>query len=163
WLTAKLASVPLTHATGIDINRIELEQAKSVFKNRKNIEFIETDLRQNNFGHKKFDVIVFAAAIAWFDSLENIIPPALSALKKDGEIHILDSFFYEPAAIDDAKKRCREYYVSLGYPGMAATYFHHSIDSLKNYHHKVLYDPHGFKNKILRNKDPFPWIVITNT
>lgn len=162
WLSAKMGLIALTQVTGIDINKVELEQAKSVFDKRKNVDFLETDLRQNDLDGKKFDMLIFAGVLPWFDSLENIIPRALSLLNEDGEIHILDSFFYEPAAIDDAKKRCEAYYISLGFPEMAANYFHHSTDSLKNYHHRIQYDPHGFKNKILRNTDPFPWIVITS-
>ncbi|MFT3909389.1 MAG: class I SAM-dependent methyltransferase [Ferruginibacter sp.] len=162
WLSAKMASIASSHVTGIDINSIELEQAKRVFKKRKNVDFIETDLRRNDLAGKKYDVIVFAASISWFESLENIIPRALSFLTDTGEIHILDSFFYEPAAIDNARKRCEEYYISLGHPEMAATYFHHGIESLKNYQHKILYNPQGLKNKILGNADPFPWIMITN-
>lgn len=160
WLAAQMASLPLSHTIGIDLNKLEIDQAKRVFNKKNNLTFLQTDLDENNLKDKKFDVIIFAASIAYFNSLENVILKSLSFLNKTGEVHILDSCLYESNEIDAAKKRAYDYCKSLGHVEMMECYFHHLKDSLKHFNHKILFDPKGFKNKILRNRDPFPWICI---
>ncbi|MEO8771633.1 MAG: class I SAM-dependent methyltransferase [Ferruginibacter sp.] len=162
WLIAQLSTLPGSNAIGIDINKIEIEQAKRVFSKKHNLEFLQTDLDKNNLKDKKFDAIIFAASISYFDSLEAIISRALSFLNKDGEVHVLDSFFYKKSEIDTAKKRAYDYCESLGHVEMTEHYFHHCIDTLKNFNHKILFNPLGFKNKLSGTRDPFPWIVIKN-
>lgn len=163
WLSAKMAALPSSKVTGIDINKTELEQARRVFRKKNNLEFFDIDLRQNSrIDEKKFDIIVFAASIQYFHSLEDIISRALSFLKEYGEIHILDSHFYKVLEVEKARMRSKEYYKSLGHAAMSNNYFHHGIDSLKYFSHRILFDPAVLKNKIFRKRDAFPWIVITN-
>lgn len=160
WLSAMLASVTQAEVTGSDINKTELLQAKQVFKNIPDLYFVNEDIRSNYFEHRRYNVIVFAASIQYFESFEEIINTALSLLKKGGEIHILDSFFYTANKVTNAKKRTQEYYQSLGYSEMADSYFHHTVNVLKPFSYKQLFNPANLYNKLFKG-NPFPWICIT--
>jgi ubiquinone/menaquinone biosynthesis C-methylase UbiE len=160
WLSHRLAEVPGTRVTGVDINFTELQQAARVFSEASNLVFIHGDIRSGILGDRQFDGIVFAASIQYFSSLEKIIHFALSYLKRAGEIHILDTAFYRPGEIAMARRRTDAYYAALGYPEMGDCYFHHSLEALHSFKHSVLYNPHGMLNRFLRKKDPFPWIRI---
>lgn len=161
WLSAKMADIGGSHVTGIDINKTELEQAKRVFSKKKTLDFINIDHRVDFFAGKEFDVIVFAASIQYFDELQNIIPETFSLLKDDGEIHILDTHFYHSFEIEEARNRSIAHYKTLGHIAMAANYFHHGFDSLKYFKYRILFNPTTLKNKLLKTRDPFPWIVVT--
>jgi len=160
WLSAKLASLKGSVIKGSDINNTELEQARKVFKEKINLSFIEVDVRDIDPG-EKFDDIIFAASIQYFPCFENVINTTLPLLSEEGEIHILDSFFYAADEIENARKRSAEYYRSIGYEEMTAYYFCHSLDSLRSFEHRILFAPGTFKNKYFGNNDPFPWICIT--
>lgn len=159
WLSAKLASIRNASVLGTDINNTELSQAKRVFINKSNLSFSEADIMYLHPGNK-FDMIIFAASIQYFSSFEKIIQQALSLLNKDGEIHILDSFFYKDRDIDEAKLRSASYYHSIGYEQMAEYYFHHAAESIHLFNAKLIFDPASVKNKYFGKKDPFPWIRI---
>jgi SAM-dependent methyltransferase len=161
WLSGRLAEIKDVQVTGIDINSTELTQAKNIFKNR-NIQFKTGDIRQMAF-EKKMDMIIFAASIQYFQSFEQVIGIALSLLKKDGEIHILDSHFYKAGDAGEAKKRTDGYYRSIGHAEMSAFYFHHTIQSLNRFNYRLLFNPSGLKNKLTGKKDPFPWICISSS
>ncbi len=160
WLSALLATIPDADVTGIDIIETELEQAKRVFNKRPNLVFFKTGLEDIHLVTKKFDAIIFSASIQYFASPETIIARALSLLNNEGEIHILDSHFYKPAEIGNAKGRTKLYYQSIGQEAMASKYFHHTIETLSSFKYKMLFAPGGIKNKLIRNKDPFPWVLI---
>lgn len=162
WLIANMAALAQSSAMGIDINKTELDQAKRVFGKKNNLEFLQTGLDQHNLQDRKFDVIIFAASMSYFDSLENAILKAFSFLNKEGEIHIIDNFLYKSPELDAARQRAIDYCKLMGHAEMAGYYFHHCIDSLKSFNYKTLFNPAGIKNKILGSRDPFPWICITN-
>jgi len=161
WLSAKLAGIKDAEVTGIDINKTELEQARRVFGNKWNIDFLLEDTWDMNMDDAGFDVIVFAASIQYFQSFESIIQAAMLLLNKNGEIHILDSHFYRNSELDEAANRSLHYYTTLGFNEMANQYFHHPFSSLKKFNHKILFDPASIKNKLFNKADPFPWICIT--
>jgi ubiquinone/menaquinone biosynthesis C-methylase UbiE len=161
WLSHQLAGIPGTRVTGLDINFTELQQAARVFSDDPNLVFIHGDVRSGVVEDRQFDCIVFAASIQYFASLKKIVYLLLSYLKPGGEIHITDSHFYRPAEIETAKRRTLSYYMSLGYPEMADFYYHHNSNDLGSFHYTILYDPHSLRNRLLRNKTPFPWIRIT--
>jgi ubiquinone/menaquinone biosynthesis C-methylase UbiE len=160
WLSARMAVLKDSIVTGIDINKTELNQARRVFSGKVNIRFKEGGIK-NIPGDRKFDVIVFAASIQYFPFFDLVVHEAFSILEEDGEIHILDSHFYHPNELELAKQRSVTYYHSIGFREMSAFYFHHSLDSLMNFNHKIIYNPYSLKNKIFRKNDPFPWICIT--
>jgi 2-polyprenyl-3-methyl-5-hydroxy-6-metoxy-1,4-benzoquinol methylase len=160
WLSHKLSTVDGVEVTGFDINQVELHQAKKVFGHRLNLHFTSTDPFGPNAPKKLYDVIVFAAAIQYFPSLPQIVENALEKLNADGAIHIIDSNFYKPAEVAAAKQRSQDYFTQMGFPGMSANYFHHTLQELEQFNTGVLYNPHSAWNKLMQRKDPFYWICI---
>src|SRR4029077_4504485 len=144
---------------GLDINLTELQQAARVFDKNSKLKFVYADIRSDILSELKFDIIVFAASIQYFSPLQEILDVALRQLYREGEIHIIDSHFYKPDEIGAAKERTRKYYESLGLPGMASYYYHHSIAELKPYNHQILRDPRSIKNKLF-DDNPFFWISV---
>ena len=71
----------------------------------KSVNFIYGDIRSEVFEHMQFDSIVFAASIQYFPSLTEIISNTIKLLKHQGEIHILDSHFYNQDTSVSAKKK----------------------------------------------------------
>jgi len=112
---------------------------------------------------RKFDVIVFAASIQYFPSLQAILGLSSERLHPGGEIHIIDTAFYKPVELTGAKQRTASYYRSLGYPEMANYYFHHSLKELDVFRYQLLYNPWSLQHKIFGSKHPFPWICIKRT
>lgn len=162
WLANHLSAIRKGNVTGLDINSVELEQAKRVFGKIPDLYFINGDLRSSVLTDMNFDVIVFAASIQYFPSLKEILNVAMQHLTLQGEIHIIDTRFYQRGEIPLAKHQTSEYYNSLGFPEMAYHYFHHCINDLENFQHKMLYNPSSLLNKFSLIKNPFPWIVIKN-
>lgn len=160
WLSDKLAELKNSTVIGIDINKTELNQAKRIFGKKQNLKFAEGDLNNIEFD-KKFDIIIFAASIQYFHFFSQIIGRAFSQLNQAGEIHILDTHFYQVKDLELARKRSRLYYESIGYGKMAEFYFHHSFDLLKSLNYKILFNPFNIKNRLFAKKDPFPWICIS--
>lgn len=160
WLSHQLSTIPGSRVIGSDINFSEIQQAANVFQNVPNLHFMYVDAEPGVFKEKRFDTIVFAASIQYFESLHKTISNTLKLLKPGGEIHILDSPFYSSPERMAAKLRTRHYYESAGFPEMADCYFHHCYDDLENYNYLKHYDPKSWRTKFLRNKNPFPWISI---
>jgi SAM-dependent methyltransferase len=160
WFSAKLAGMTTGLVTGIDVNRAELEQAKRVFSGIQNLEFLPGDLQDEMSGAHQSDIIVFAASIQYFSSLNNILNAALNRLKPGGEIHIIDSPFYKHAGIASAQQRSAAYYEAIGFPEMRKHYFHHCIDDLQPFNFTILYNPDLLIHRIQKNKNPHYWIRI---
>ena len=160
WLSAKLSVIPFSKVTGIDINEEEMKQAKRVFSKIKNLQFHNCSWQNEMISDRKFDIIIFAASVQYFPSLERILNDVLTLLRPGGEVHILDSHFYRQKDINAARQRSRDYFKSIGFPEMADHYFHHSINKIELYDHKVLYDPNSLLNRFRKNKNPFYWFCI---
>ena len=162
WLSAKLAAIPFSQVTGIDINTEELNQGKKVFHQIENIEFFSRSLQDEMLNDHKFDIVLFAASIQYSSSLEKVLTDVLERLKPGGEIHIMDSHFYKENDIDAARMRSDDYYLAIGFPEMSDQYFHHSLQELKLFSYDILYNPNSIINKLKKNKSPFYWICIRN-
>lgn len=160
WLAAKLAT--LADVTGLDINTTELEQAKRVFGRSANLRFISGSLESDKIRDEKFDMIIFASSIQYFPSLKQTIGLALERLTLLGEIHIMDSPFYQPHEIESARQRTKTWFSTVGFSEMAGCYYHHTLDELEPFQFKVLHHPHSWKNKLSIKKNPFYWITIKN-
>ncbi len=160
WLSSKLLAIKHSKVTGMDVNVPEILQAKRVFKND-DLEFIHGSFNPGMFLKEKFDVIVFAASIQYFQSVKDILDSVFSCLNTNGEIHIIDTNFYKQDEVANATKRTKEYYEMLGYPEMATHYFHHSIVDLQPFNYKILFNPKSLINRIGK-KDPFYWVVVKN-
>lgn len=162
WLSAMLASISQFTVTASEINSTELQQAQRVFYEKKNIEFVQEDIRAVFFDEKKFDIILFAASVQYFASFHEIINRALLLLNEDGEIHITDSFFYKEDELEQAIGRTAKYYRSCGFTAMSDFYFHHTTESLKKFNHTFLFNPASFSNKLFNKTSSFPWVCIHN-
>jgi len=160
WLSAQLSKIPGSNVAGIDVNRTELDQARRVFESAENLEFFNCDIDSELIRNERFDAIIFAASIQYFPSLKQIISSALQVLDANGEIHIIDSFLYKSSEVDAARKRSTEYFQSIDHPEMIQHYFHHCIDDLAGFDHKIFYNPEGILNKLRKNKNPFQWICV---
>jgi len=160
WLSAQLAAATTGTVIGTDINNTELEQARRVFYQRPNLSFVNCDIRDHVPGDQKFDIIVFAASIQYFSSLKEILDVALENLSEQGEIHILDSHFYQASEIEAARQRTKDYYASMAFDVLTNYYYHHSIEELNGYQYKLLQNPYSWKNKLSAVKNPFHWIVL---
>jgi 2-polyprenyl-3-methyl-5-hydroxy-6-metoxy-1,4-benzoquinol methylase len=160
WLSNKIAFHVDAEVVGIDINKIELSQARTIWSHKIDLDFVYGDIRDNIFKQDHFDIIVFAASVQYFQSLTEILPAALSLLNAGGEIHIMDTKFYRERELPAAVERTKKYYLELGYPEMVNHYFHHSWQELKAFNCAVLFDPASFINKFTGKKNIFPWIKI---
>ncbi|MDP9079241.1 MAG: class I SAM-dependent methyltransferase [Bacteroidota bacterium] len=157
WLSSKLSTIKNSIVTGLDINEPEIMQANRVLK-KNNLQFVLGDFAPAMFPGK-FDVILFAASIQYFSSLKRILQDALSSLKDDGEIHIIDTNFYRQEDVTGAARRTEDYYTAMGYPEMTAYYFHHTLNDFRSFNYKVQFNPHTLLNKITK-KDPFYWLIV---
>jgi len=115
WLSSRIAKAINAEVTGLDINTYELDQANRVFRNISNLNFINSHLQDEKLKDEKFDMILFAASIQYFASLKQIIQAAIEHLTLQGEIHIMDSPFYQIQEAAAARKRTKEYYEELGF------------------------------------------------
>jgi ubiquinone/menaquinone biosynthesis C-methylase UbiE len=163
WLSHQLATIPSSMVIGTDINFYEIQQAARVFQNISNLHFVFTYGNPELFKEKRFDVVIFAAAIQYFESFQDTIQKALSWLRNDGEIHILDSPFYSGSELLAARQRSCDYYESIGFKEMADYYFHHVYDDLNEFNYRILYQPAKLMTRLTGNKNPFPWIIIRPT
>jgi ubiquinone/menaquinone biosynthesis C-methylase UbiE len=158
WLSAKIASSTKSKVLGIDINSTEYEQAIRVFGKQSNLRFQLGSLR--DVASNEFDLVIFAASLQYFPSVSEAIEAAFGCLKSAGEVHIIDTHFYETSSLLPARNRSKIYFDVMEQPNMLAFYFHHRAEKLKEYNSKYLYNPAGLLHYFNRNKDPFPWIRI---
>lgn len=96
WLSHQLSIVPGSRVVGLDSNLIELRQAARVFRRKSNLKFIYGDFYSDVLQDLSFDIIVMAATVQYFPSLQEIIKDSLAYLRTRGELHILDSWLYRP-------------------------------------------------------------------
>jgi len=162
WLSSRVAKAIDAEVTGLDINTYELEQAKRVFNNIPNLNFINGSLQNDDLKEEKFDMILFAASIQYFPSLRQIIEIAIEHLTLQGEVHIMDSPFYQTEETVAARQRTIEYYKTIGFAAMADHYYHHNLSELEDFRYKILHHPNSWKNKLSIKKNPFYWISIKN-
>jgi ubiquinone/menaquinone biosynthesis C-methylase UbiE len=160
WLCHQLSQISRCRVTGLDINFTEIQQAARVFNNCRKVNFVYGDIRSGIVQERQYDIILFAASIQYFRSLDGILETCLQQLKPKGEIHIIDSHFYRAGQAALAEQRSLEYYAALGFPQMAEHYFHHSMADLAQFNHSLLYNPAAWLNRLSRNKLAFPWIRI---
>ncbi len=160
WLSAQIARHIKGEVTGIDINLAETKQARRVFAAVPNLQFITGSLEEQVPADKNFDVIIFAACFQYFPSPELILKKALSHLTLKGEIHILDSMFYQPEDVVAARQRTEEHYRAAGFPELSTRYHHHTLQSLDAFNYKVLYNPAAILNTLFGVKNPFYHILV---
>lgn len=163
WFSGELSKSFNHNFYCLDVNFYELRQAARLFGGE-NIKFIYGDLFKMEIAKNSFDLIVMNSSLQYFGNFNSLLKELIYALKLEGEIHIIDSPFYEEEDLQSAKERTIAYYKSLGFPEMSEFYFHHTYKSLNDFNHQILYDPRTLKNKLLslafKSDSPFPWIKI---
>jgi ubiquinone/menaquinone biosynthesis C-methylase UbiE len=160
WLSHQLAArLKESMVTGLDINLPELDQAARVFAFEENLRFIHGDLRINPLANEKFDIIIFAASLQYFRSLAQIISAAFGCLSEGGEIHVLDTHFYSADGAREARMKAENYFRSAGFEEMKQFYFQHTVDDIKEFNHRILFNPGTTINKWLK-RGPFFWVLI---
>jgi ubiquinone/menaquinone biosynthesis C-methylase UbiE len=159
WLCHQLSYIKDIRITGVDINEYELEQAKRVFAGRSKISFLYGNMTELP-PSQKFDIIIFAASIQYFSSLEKTIKTCMEKLHRDGEVHIIDTNFYSEEESIYAELRSRRYFTMNYQPEMSRFYFHHKYSELKFFDHQLLYNPNSLLNIVKKRAFPFPWIRI---
>jgi ubiquinone/menaquinone biosynthesis C-methylase UbiE len=160
WLAHQLAYIPGSEITGTDVNFAELQQAARVFSHIPNLQFAFGGLEAKEIEGEQFDFIVFASSLQYFESIENTIEQSFEFLKQGGEIHILDTPFYNAGDAEKARKRTDDYYRSTGFPEMSKYYFHHSLARLTTFSPRTLYSASVINRYLFNNKNPFNWISI---
>lgn len=162
WLAAQLARNIDIEVTGIDINTVEIERARRVFYKIPCLNFINGNFLEGSLKDKKFDIIILAASIGSFPSLKQTILTALEHLTLMGEIHIVDSPFYQQHELEAARQKTKTHYERMGIPRMSAYHYHHTFIELEGFQYKILHNPHSWKNKLTIKNNPFYWISIKN-
>lgn len=132
WTAAALAENRNLQISAVDVNRLELEQADRVFS-RPNLRYFFGDIFSDIFEPGNFHFIVMNACLQYFPDIDALISRLFYFLETGGEIHIVDTPIYCGNQVASAKKRSESYYSKLGFPEMAANYYHHSREELKQY------------------------------
>src|SRR6188768_3263764 len=147
WLSHTLSSSKNSTVVGLDVNLAELMQASQAFRKVRNLTFVYGDVFDDLFMKESFDIIILAASIQYFKSLDTLFNRLLELLKKEGEIHIVDSPFYKADQVSSAKKRSEEYFNAQGYSEMLNYYFHHAWETLQEFGAEIMYDNRSVKNR----------------
>jgi SAM-dependent methyltransferase len=164
WMSNLLSEINNSTVIGIDRNNFETEQARRVFKDNPHVYFFCDDiLETQQIGTELFDVIVMAASVQYFPDFKILIDRLLNRLKQDGEIHIIDSQFYDDDNISKAKNSTHHYYEELGFPGMANYYYHHRWSDVIMFNFEIM--NRSFLQRLLlkifkTKENYFPWVVI---
>ncbi|MFL5739299.1 MAG: class I SAM-dependent methyltransferase [Flavisolibacter sp.] len=161
WLSAQMAKLLGTSVTGWDVHQPELDQAKRVFGSISNLYFEYHNFQSEETGDEKYDLIVFAASIQYFSSLQVAINKTMKLLKAGGEIHLIDTHLYRAEELEQARLRTENYFRSIEMEAMKHFYYQHSLKDLDGFNYSILYDPLSLVNRLLK-RGPFYWICIKN-
>ena len=165
WFSNYLAQHSnIQHITGLDINEFELKQADEVFDSPK-ISWLYADIFSADLSEIKYDLIIFNGSIQYFSDLKSVIQNIKKLLNPRGEIHIIDSPFYNSEK--EKKKahlRTEKYYSGLGFREMSKNYTPHLYSEANEIGMEIVFRPQ-LKKKLfekLFNKiqSPFPWLVL---
>ncbi len=167
WLSNNLAALLKSEICAVDVNENELLQGARVFGAQQNLCFVYTDIFSESLKAQKFNAIVLGSCVQYFHDLKHLHYRLFELLDSSAKIYIVDSPFYLSSTESNAaKKRSLNYFKSLGFPEMAEKYFHHTLDELKGFNYKILYNPTSltslFKRKLIKIPlSVFPIICIS--
>ena len=162
WFMHKTAS-HVDRLTGLDINKLELEQAASVLAEHNNVDLKYGDIFKIE-AEPVYDLVLFNASVQYFVDLSALLQRVSEFLTPVGEVHILDSPFYTSSeAASQAKSRTQDYYQKNGVAEMADFYHHHTFQDLAGFQFKILYNPNALAQKLKRrliSDIPLYWVVV---
>lgn len=165
WLANQIAGVEGSRVVGVDVNELELAQARRVFGGRPNLHFIHADITIAAPPMDDPTVIVLASVAQYLAELAPVIRRLRSWLPPDGELHVLDTPFYASGELEGARERSRRHYMELGVPEMVGVYHHHDRAVLEEFEPELLYAPDSIRARMERRllgrpRSPFPWFRI---
>jgi SAM-dependent methyltransferase len=163
WLANRMAAVAGAVVVGMDLNAVELDQARRVFGGRRNLRFAAGDIRDGALPVQRPDLVILASVIQYLPAPADLVEALLHLVAPGGEIHVLDSPIYRPADVAGARQRTGQHYARLGVEEMAERYHHHAWDEFGALVYDVLYRPDDpirrLERRLLRRpRSPFPWI-----
>jgi trans-aconitate methyltransferase len=153
------APLPSFQLLGQDINAFELKLAEEAFPDKR-LKWTN----ENIFSITgEFDLIVFNASFHYFSEITALLAHLDEQLAAHGDIHILDSPFYETMEeLKAARQRTEKYFSGLGYPRLASIYTPHLYSELEELGFGTFYRPkkRNLFQKLFRiRSSPFPWLV----
>ncbi|WP_436515153.1 class I SAM-dependent methyltransferase [Ekhidna sp. To15] len=160
WMSHQLSKRNF-EVVGLDINDFELEQARRVFK-KDNLSFIYGDIF-DDLQIGTFDLVVVSAAFQYFQDPQKLIKRLFKYLNPEGDVIVMDTFFYEPGEVAKAQERSIGYYTKMEVPQMSKYYFHHCKDVFKPFRSKLIYVPGPMQRtlgRLGRIYNPFPIHLI---
>lgn len=164
WLIGQLAKEFDHEYFGIDVVPSELEKAARLF-NRENVHFIYGDISTSSLPTDTFNLIILNSSLSYFKELDKLLKEFFLISKTYGEVHIIDTPFYNNNNLMINKNNSLKYFTSIGLPEMASYYFHHSMDELRYFRYELLFNPNTFKHKLtdyfFGQDSPFYWILVT--
>ncbi len=165
WMSNRLAELAHCQVVGLDINQPELEQGARVFAGNGDLSFAHGDVMAGILADDSVDIFVMAASLQYFENVHSLLPHLSSALRDEGEIHILDTPFYDETSQNEAIERSRSYYEQLDVPEMSPYYHHHLWSDLKVFQPTLLYHPDKPTRRLRRlffsqHISPFAWIML---
>ena len=159
WMSNAIAQMGF-ETTGMDINRMELEQAQRVFV-RENLEFIHANIFEWE-PIKKYKAVVIGAALHYFPSPKALFDRLFSSMPHLQSIFICETHFYSEREKEAAKNRSFLYYKELGSEQMISFYHHFSLDDL-GHEARIRVAPSRMKRFFNRNSSLFPIIEIRSS
>ena len=160
WLCHHLSKIPGSNVAGIDINKTELNQAKRVFDHVENLEFFMVELTMKESGMKNLTQLYLPLPYSIFLLLITSFLLHFSCYTRKVRSTSLILIFTNHLNLRLHASGLFDYYHSLQFAEMTEYYFHHCVDELNPYNHKIFYNPDLFRNRFIKNKSPFPWICI---
>ena len=146
--------------SGVDVNITELKQAAAAFPDS-TVHWLALDILRETPPSRPYDCITFCTSFQYFKDAELLLNRCQQLLKPGGEIHIIDSPFYAPGQLEQARENSRKHFSENGLEQMNQFYHHHTLDVFKPYHFRYGYRSKSIFKKLLRLKDsPFPWIIL---
>jgi SAM-dependent methyltransferase len=163
WLANRMASVAGAVVVGMDLNAVELGQARRVFGGRPNLRFAAGDISDGALPVERPDLVIMASVIQYLPAPADLVAALLHVVAPGGEVHVLDSPIYRPADVAAARQRTGQHYARLGVEEMAERYHHHAWDEFGSLVYDVLYRPDERIRRLERRlrrrpRSPFPWI-----
>jgi trans-aconitate methyltransferase len=162
WLMNKLAP-HLEKVDGIDINLMELEQARALLKAFDNVTLYYADIFSLS-PDNKYELILLNASFQYFEQLPLLMDRLGQLLAPNGEIHVLDSPLYSSQnQASKAQQRSLAYYSSKNTTEMARFYHHHTLADLADYQVEIRHNPNAILQKIKRKvieDSPLWWFVV---
>jgi SAM-dependent methyltransferase len=175
WFSARLARDHRHTFCCMDVNLPELQQGARLFAS-KSVQFIRADIFDDRFSLAPFDLVVLNGSIQYFAEIPRLLTGLGRLLNSRGEIHILDSPFYDANELEAARQRTAQYYSALRVPEMSRWYHHHSLDELAGWRYELMAKPNLWSRMVARvlgkrqslagpvsphsRRGGFPWIIV---